>query len=111
MAKIVPLSEAIAELSRYLLIEGATLAYGGHLGSDGYMQTLFELVRTYNSDLDSEMRADLIVNFRGWPAPRLSVQKQAALFVSSNWRPGFPWMKCGLRPRLNLIIDRAGRKQ
>ena len=40
---------AMMELSRYLLIKGATLAYGGHLGAAGYTQKLYELVRTHNS--------------------------------------------------------------
>jgi SLOG cluster2/TIR domain len=73
------LNEAIVELSRYLLIAGATLAYGGNLGSDGYTQTLFELVRTYNSYSDEQAQADCIVNFRGWPLPRLGVAKKAEL--------------------------------
>jgi hypothetical protein len=73
------LDAAITELSRYLLIQGATLAYGGNLGSQGYTQKLFELVRSYNSDLDPASRANRIVNFRGWPLPRLSVPQLAEM--------------------------------
>jgi hypothetical protein len=73
------LDAAITELSRYLLIEGATLAYGGNIGSDGYTQKLFELVRSYNSRIDPASRANRIVNFRGWPLPRLTVQQLAQI--------------------------------
>jgi hypothetical protein len=73
------LSGAINELSRYLLIAGAALAYGGNLGTEGYTETLFELVRSYNSDLEPQSRAECIVNFRGWPLPRLSLEKRAEL--------------------------------
>jgi len=54
------------ELSRYLLIKGATLAYGGHLGSEGYTEKLFELVRAHNA-LDGVEPVERIVNYLGWP--------------------------------------------
>jgi hypothetical protein len=72
------LDAAMQEISRYLLIKGATLAYGGHLGSEGYMQKLAELVRTHNA-ADYGSAVDRIVNFRGWPLPRLSVEKRAEM--------------------------------
>jgi SLOG cluster2/TIR domain len=65
-------------LSRYLLIKGATLAYGGHLGAEGYTQKLFELVRTHNS-LEDTRPFERVVNHRGWPLPRLSVEELAKL--------------------------------
>jgi len=72
------LEGAMLDLSRYLLIKGATLAYGGHLGAEGYTQRLFELVRTHNS-LDDVPRFERIVNHRGWPLPRLSEADLAKL--------------------------------
>jgi hypothetical protein len=69
---------AMLELSRYLLIQGATLAYGGHLGSGGYTQRLLELVRTHNA-LENVEPFERIVNHRGWPLPRLSVEERAAV--------------------------------
>jgi len=45
-------------LSRCLLIKGATLAYGGHLGSEGYAQMVFELVRA-NNNLAAPRRVEL----------------------------------------------------
>ena len=56
------------ELTRYLLLRGATLAYGGHLGSRGYTEALFELVRSYRFDSCVEKVAP-IENYVGWPIP------------------------------------------
>ena len=75
------LDAAMTELSRYLLIKGATLAYGGHLGADGYTQKLYELVQTHNNSADRGTTLERIVNFRGWPLPRLSVQQLAETHV------------------------------
>lgn len=72
------LEAAMLDVSRYLLIKGATLAYGGHLGSEGYTQMLFELVRTHNS-LEGIQPFDRIVNHRGWPLPRLTIEELAGL--------------------------------
>ena len=66
------------DLSRYLLIKGATLVYGGHLGAESYTQRLFELVRTHNS-LGDVRPFERIVNYRGWPLPRLTVEELAKL--------------------------------
>ena len=66
------------DLSRYLLIKGAILAYGGHLGAEGDTQKLFELVRTHNV-LDGVEPFERIVNYRGWPLPRLTVKQLAEL--------------------------------
>jgi len=62
------LREAMIELSRYLLIKGATLVYGGHLGDRGYTQLLFDLVRAHHSLAGIE-RVERIVNTVGWPLP------------------------------------------
>jgi hypothetical protein len=59
---------AMIELSRYLLLKGATLVYGGHLGDEGYTQVLFELVRAHHC-LEGIGRVERIVNDRGWPLP------------------------------------------
>jgi SLOG cluster2/TIR domain len=72
------LSQTMLELSRHLLIRGATLAYGGHLGSQGYTQRLFELVRTHN-DQEGVKPFERIVNHRGWPLPKLSTSELAEL--------------------------------
>ena len=60
--------DAMVELSRYLLIKGATLVYGGHLGDEGYTQVLFELVRAHHC-LEGIERVERIVNTVGWPLP------------------------------------------
>ena len=63
------------EICRYLLLAGATLCYGGHLGSEGYTQALFELVRTY--PLPGIEPVERVVNYRGWPLPKLTVKEKA----------------------------------
>jgi hypothetical protein len=62
------LKEAITEISRYLLIKGATLVYGGHLGDKGYTQVLFDLVRAHH-DIEGMKPMERIVNTVGWPLP------------------------------------------
>lgn len=62
------LRDAMIELSRYLLLKGATLVYGGHLGAEGYTQALFELVRAHHC-LQGVERIERIVNTVGWPLP------------------------------------------
>ena len=72
------LEGCMLDLSRYLLIQGSTLAYGGHLGAEGYTQKLFELVRSHNG-LEGVKPFERIVNHRGWPLPRLDVEQLARL--------------------------------
>ncbi len=63
----VHLASTLLELSRHLLIRGATLVYGGHMGDAGYTHLLLELVRTHN-----ELSADSVQplrNYIGWPLP------------------------------------------
>jgi len=62
------LKDAMIELSRYLLIKGVTLVYGGHLGDEGYTQVLFDLVRAHHS-LEGMERIERIINTVGWPLP------------------------------------------
>jgi hypothetical protein len=71
------LDSAMTEISRYLLIKGATLVYGGHLGKKGYTEKLFELVRTHNNPELYGSSVSRIVNVRGWPLPRLSIDSKA----------------------------------
>jgi hypothetical protein len=70
------MDEATLELCRYLLIRGATLVYGGHLGAEGYTDKLTELVRTHNVREGVEP-FERIVNYRGWPLPRLEDEERA----------------------------------
>jgi hypothetical protein len=60
------LREAMLELSRYLLISGATLVYGGHLGEESYTVALAELVRSYNQ-LDGVKPVERIEVYLSWP--------------------------------------------
>lgn len=75
------LDSAMLELSRYLLIQGATLVYGGHLGSQGYTEKLSELVHSHNqfSDIDPVER---IVNYVGWPIPLSKDQRANYKYIA-----------------------------
>jgi len=70
------LDNGVLELSRYLLIQGAELAYGGHLGEKGYTEQLFDLVRAHNQ-IDRTESVKPIINYVGWLLPQPDVRKQA----------------------------------
>ena len=62
------------EISRYLLLKGATLVYGGHLGSESYTRKLMEIVRTHNHR-EGVDPVDRIENYVGWPLPFTKEQR------------------------------------
>lgn len=69
------LEAALLEVSRYLLISGMRLAYGGHLGSDGYTVRLADLLRDPvvehlrgTSTSTNNAEAPQLVNYLPWPA-------------------------------------------
>jgi hypothetical protein len=73
----VHLDAVFLELSRYLLVAGLRLAYGGHLGKKGYTDQLATLVRDPVIDQlrgrapDDAAPAEL-VNYLAWPMVRLA---------------------------------------
>ena len=73
------LGAALIDISRHLLVRGATLAYGGHLGSTGYTTALFDLVRAHQQQTVMAP-VERIVNYAGWPSPltRKIVQNSGA---------------------------------
>jgi hypothetical protein len=70
-------TQTMLELSRHLLIRGASLAYGGHLGDAGYTTKLFELVRSHNQEGAAPFQR--IINHYGWPLPALTTAQLAQL--------------------------------
>ncbi|HEY1120295.1 MAG TPA: hypothetical protein VGE67_01790, partial [Haloferula sp.] len=62
------LDVALVEISRQLLVRGAILEYGGHLGSEGYTVALFDMARTHNAT-SGVAPVERIVNDVGWPLP------------------------------------------
>jgi hypothetical protein len=74
----VHLEGAVLEVARYLLIKGATLVYGGHMGSEGFTVKLAELVHTHNTG-EYGTAVERIVSFRGWPLPKLDVKRRAQM--------------------------------
>ncbi|MBN2444759.1 MAG: TIR domain-containing protein [Spirochaetales bacterium] len=85
----VHLDQAEIEISRYLLLSGVTLCYGGHLGDKGYTIPLFELVRNY--PVPGIEPVERIINYVGWPLvltdDRRSDYKDLATFIRLP-RPG-----------------------
>jgi hypothetical protein len=69
------LDAALLDISRYLLVKGASLAYGGHLGNEGYTIALFDLVRAHK-DMSRLPPMERIVNYVGWPLP-LTIEQRA----------------------------------
>jgi hypothetical protein len=57
------LGEAMVEIARYLLIAGASLAYGGDLRPGGFTRQLFEMVRSYRRDSPVSLP---IANYLAW---------------------------------------------
>jgi hypothetical protein len=68
------LDAALVEVSRYLLVRGASLAYGGHLGKQGYTVALFDLVRAHQA-MSGLPPVQRIQNYVGWPLPRETLPK------------------------------------
>jgi hypothetical protein len=60
---LVHLEDAMVECARHLLVQGASLGYGGDLRPGGFTTILFELVRSHNR-AGSKQR---IHNFLSWP--------------------------------------------
>jgi hypothetical protein len=83
------LDAALLEISRHLLVRGATLGYGGHLGSAGYTAALFDLVRAHQqtSGLPPVQR---IVNYVGWPLPLTREQRAKFQSLATYVRTAVP---------------------
>jgi len=62
------LNAALIEISRQLLVRGAVLEYGGHLGPEGYTVSLFDMARKHNAT-SGLPPAERIINDVGWPLP------------------------------------------
>jgi hypothetical protein len=60
---LVHLEDAMVECARHLLVQGASLGYGGDLRPGGFTTILFELVRSHNRAGHQER----IHNFLSWP--------------------------------------------
>ena len=59
------LQRTLIEISRHLLAQGATIAYGGDLRPDGFTIDLIEMVKVYNKQ--AAERGNKILNFLAWP--------------------------------------------
>ena len=59
------LQGSLIEISRHLLAQGASVAYGGDLRPGGFTQDLVEMVKAYNKQTTE--RGEKILNFLAWP--------------------------------------------
>ena len=60
------LKRALLEISRHLLAQGASVAYGGDLRQDGFTQDLIEMVKAYNQQENNKPEKK-ILSFLAWP--------------------------------------------
>jgi hypothetical protein len=91
------LDAALLEISRHLLVRGATLGYGGHLGSAGYTAILFDLVRTYQQ-MSGLPPVERIVNFVGWPSPLTREQRAKFQSLATFVRTAVPAGVAAIEP-------------
>jgi hypothetical protein len=69
--------DAFVELSRYLLVSNARIAYGGDLRRGGYTEILWQLVESYQQ---LEVTAEPIRHYQAWPIHlSMDVAQQAKL--------------------------------
>jgi hypothetical protein len=61
------LTDAMAEVARYLMSMGARLVYGGDLRPDGFTLVLLELVERHRRDADDGDERVSFTNFFPWP--------------------------------------------
>jgi hypothetical protein len=59
------LQDAMLEIARYCLAQGATLVYGGDLRPGGFTENLLDLVRYHNDALQKQFTP--VRNFLAWP--------------------------------------------
>lgn len=69
------LRETALEIARYLLMSGASLAYGGDLRPDGFTRALFEFVRSYRQDAPETLP---VSNYLAWPVHKEWTNEQIA---------------------------------
>jgi hypothetical protein len=74
------LQDAMVEFARFLLANGATLAYGGDLRIGGNTEILFQVAEAYNKTAGPHTRG--IANFLAWPI-HLNLTDTARAF----WKP------------------------
>lgn len=70
------LDTALIEISRQLLVRGAVLEYGGHLGAEGYTIALFDMARAHNAT-SGLAPGERIINDVGWPLPLVTLPDAA----------------------------------
>ena len=77
--------DVMIELTRYLMVAGATVVYGGDLRQGGFTELLIEVVARHISPVDKAVRFE---NFLAWPVhanmPHRDLAEQRALFAPAG---------------------------
>ena len=89
---------AMLEISRHLLVRGANLVYGGHLGSAGYTTVLFDLVRAHQR-MSGLPPVERIINYVGWPLPLTKEQRANLRYQATFERMDVPSDVAALDPK------------
>lgn len=100
----VHLEDAMVELARHLLAQGASLAYGGDLRPGGFTTILFELVRSHNRAGSKER----LHNYLAWPIHlKLDPAILHEYLDELHSHPLSPPSDLGLDPTLYIAPDEA----
>jgi len=107
----VHLDTILLEISRYLLVAGVQLSYGGHLGPEGYTTRLADLLR---DPVIQQLRGappdgpndPQLVNYLPWPSPRrVNVAARLGPLVSLIYCQRPDGVDEKLDPLLKLVPD------
>ncbi|MDZ3835919.1 MAG: hypothetical protein U0S49_00915 [Rhodospirillales bacterium] len=91
--------EAVKEIARHLLADGATLAYGGDLRERGLTWLLFDMALTYNQAAAPESAKAKIVNYLACTAwEKEGAREEVELEIRRQYR-GAAIPKCLPRPK------------
>lgn len=95
--------EAVKEVARHLLANGATLAYGGDLRKGGFTRLLFDMALTYNQTASSDGGRAKIINYLASSAwEKEGAKAEVELKIRRQYR-GAAKPKC--LPRPNDVRD------
>lgn len=103
------LDDALVEFTRYLLVHGGRILYGGDLREGGFTEKLYNLVRSYFSE--DTQSSHKIFNYQAWPIYlKLSTKERAELNKIVSFKTVEPPQICELDKNKFLIPDSIENK-
>ncbi|WP_069364319.1 TIR domain-containing protein [Salisediminibacterium beveridgei] len=98
------LEDALVEFSRYLLVHGGRILYGGDLREGGFTEKLYNLVRSYFPE--ETQSSHKIFNYQAWPIYlKLTTEIRAELNKIVNFKTVEPPQVSGLDENTFLKPD------